>query len=68
MAGVDLFGEPLPRIIVAVAQQNRARRNLAHKVQQVIAVRVGGQIKLLQVTVAGDRAGAGAEHERVARL
>ena len=56
------------RILLAVAEQDHARLDLADEVQQVVAVGVGGEIEVLHFAAAGDFAGAGAEEERLARL
>ena len=48
-----------PRRIVAVAQQNGARRNLADKLQQILPVRVRRQIEVLHIAMLGDRPALG---------
>ena|ERR1041385_7255914 len=47
IALVDLIFEPLARIIFAVPKQNDAWIDLADEVQELIAVRVSSQIKVL---------------------
>ena len=52
MARADLLLKPAARIVVAVAQQNRARRNPSDKIQQVLAVGVRRQVKILNFAMA----------------
>src|SRR6266566_1647396 len=65
MAGADLFREPFARVVPAVAKQDGSGRNPANEIQQVIAVGVRGQIKILHVAPARDLAGARTEHKRL---
>ena len=46
-----------------MAQQHGSRRDLADKFQEIFAVGVRGEIKILQVAIFGHLSGAGAEHK-----
>ena len=52
VAGADLVGEPLARVVVAVAEQHHARLDFADEVQQVLAVGVRGQVEVLALRTA----------------
>src|ERR1019366_6522742 len=60
--------KPRPRRFVAVAQQNRARRNPPDELQQILPVRVRRQIKILHVAGFGHAPRARTEHKRLALL
>src|SRR5436305_558207 len=51
-----------------MTQQNCPRLDLAHKVQQIVAVRVRGEIKVLDFAASDLFTGAGAEKEWLAVL
>src|ERR671931_2603566 len=50
VAGADLLLEPVARAFFAVAQQNRARGDLADELEQLLTVGMGGQIEVLHFT------------------
>jgi hypothetical protein len=65
-AQIDLFLEPFARRVVAVAEQNRARRHLPDELQQILPVRVRRQIEILHIAAFRHLSRARAEHKRLA--
>ena len=65
---VDLRFKPVPRIGLAVAEQHHPGLHLAHKVEEVVAIGMRGEIKFLNFALADHLAGASAEMERLAGL
>ncbi len=64
----DLLLEPLPRRPIAMPQQHRLRPHPPHKFQQLLAICMGRQVKLLHVAVPRHPPRARAEHKRLTRL
>jgi len=62
------FFKPIASICVAVTEQNCARRNLPDKLQQVVAVRVRRQIKILHIAFLRHAPRAWAENKSLAAL
>jgi len=56
------------RIAMVMPEQHRTRLNLANKSQQIIPIRMGGQIKIINLASPRNLAGAGAQNERIARF
>src|SRR6185312_7734352 len=63
MAGADLVFEPVAGVVIAVAEEDGAWVYLADKVQELIAVGVGGEVEFLDLAFAGGGAAAGAEEK-----
>ena len=68
MPGADLILEPLPGILVAVAEQHRSRGDFTDEIEQFIAVGVRGQVEILQLTAPGDLSAGTAENKGLPRL
>src|SRR4051794_19444910 len=66
MTGAELVFEPVARIFIAVAEQHGARVDAAREIEEVFAVRMGGEIEFVDLAPARDFAAGGAEEERFA--
>src|SRR5262245_22051427 len=65
---MDSLLEPLPRLRFSMAEQHRARGDLADEIEQFVAIRVRGEIEILHFATARHLARAGAENKALAVL
>lgn len=66
MSGADLILKPFPGIIPTVSKQDGAWGNLSDKIQKVFAIGVGGEVKVLHITLASNPSGTWAEDKSLA--
>src|SRR5437879_12657014 len=66
VARADLLVEPAAGVLLAVAQEHGARRDLPDETDQFAAVGVGGEIEVLHLAASGDFTGTAAEDEGLA--
>src|SRR5207302_8369894 len=63
VAGADLLLEPIARVLLAVAEEHGARRDLSDEIQQFLTIGMGSEVEVLHFAASGDFAGAAAEHK-----
>src|SRR4051794_4766301 len=61
IALADVRFEPAARWLIAVSEKNSARVDAADELQQVIPIRMGSEVKIINFTTASDLATTGAE-------